>query len=174
MKTTLVVFIILGLAFSKIGAKQSQTQSVTINNNNPMQSVTITKGGQPQGDTTTWDGVYKSLKVTDIGQKPVDPVVTPAQWDGVYKSLKVTNDVTKPEEPPVLPPKVCPTLYKQCYFKGDPIQLCDKIPKFDIKTIHSVWIPDGSRVTLYEKSDYSGKSITFKETIPCIDSLSFS
>ncbi|KAL4510708.1 hypothetical protein ABPG72_004862 [Tetrahymena utriculariae] len=145
MKTTLVVFIILGLAFSQIATKQSQQcqfQSLRVNN----------------GD----------------GQGNQKPNVTPAPWDGVYKSLKVTNDVTKPEEPPVPPPKVCPTLYKECYFKGDPIQLCDKIPKFDIKTIHSVWIPDGSRITLYEKSDFSGKSITFKETIPCIDKLNFS
>ncbi|KAL4464104.1 hypothetical protein ABPG74_006041 [Tetrahymena malaccensis] len=142
MKTLFVLFIIIGITFSKITANQAQKSQ------------------------------FQSLRVNN--GKPQTPIVTPTQWDGVYKSLKVTNDVTKPEEPPVPPPKVCPTLYKECYFKGDPIQLCDKIPKFDIKTIHSVWIPDGSKITLWEKSDFSGKSISFKETIPCIDKLNFS
>lgn len=54
----------------------------------------------------------------------------------------------------------CPTLYTECGFEGESFNLCENVADFSSKDwteqVHSVWVPEGWTVTLFENVEFGG------------------
>lgn len=63
--------------------------------------------------------------------------------------------------------EACAVFYSECDYKGASFEFCAKSPNFKNDNIpaqiRSIKIPPSGRVTLYESTDYNGKSVTYTE-----------
>lgn len=72
----------------------------------------------------------------------------------------------------------CAIFYSECGYKGASFEFCEKSPDFRKDsvppTIRSIQIPPQSRVTLYEKTEYGGRKVTYSESQECIKAFEVS
>lgn len=74
---------------------------------------------------------------------------------------------------PLTPAAKCITVYTGCGFTGTATEICGRIPKLDVKSIHSIYIPKGKKLTLYGKGDYQGETTVYTQSVECLYVLDF-
>lgn len=73
------------------------------------------------------------------------------------------DDISEPE---------CPTIYTECYFGGQSLNLCGSNPDFGeddwAHRIRSIYVPEGWKVHLYQDTYYNGETSVLKRSVRCL------